>query len=176
MDKGLRNTLIISGLVGGVSVGGYLLYRSILKAVKYEIIPQGVEIIDRQGQNLKLQINLAIKNPSDLKLSVSDKEFDIYLNGIYITRLKNPNKQVIYANSISSIVLTVDLNLSDVYKKLRVASGQTLSNTLNFLTDFNSQKLKLVTKISVQYGILPTIPIEIPYEDTISNWKRNVGV
>lgn len=38
MEKVLRNTLIFSGLLGGVSVDGYFLYRSILKPIdlRYE--------------------------------------------------------------------------------------------------------------------------------------------
>jgi LEA14-like dessication related protein len=170
MEKGLRNTLILSGLAGGVAVGGYFLYRSIMKAIEFEIIPQGVKVLSKDANGMKLQINMGIKNPSDMQFSLSEKEFDIYLNGIFIARLQKKEEQVIYPNAISTLFLDVDINYKDIMAKLNVATGQGLSAKIDFVTKLKQQRLRLFTKLSIKYGILPRIPIDVNTEGTLKWW------
>ena len=170
MEKGLRNTLIISGTLGGLTVLGYLLYRQILKAIELTIEPKSVKSLGLTGRTLKLLVTMGVKNPSDLKVILKEQEYDIYINGIFISRLQNSESQVVYPMAISTLVLTVDVNVDDLLTKMDVIGGQTYADKLNVLANLKQQRMKLVSKMKIKYGILPAIPIEVEYEDTLQGW------
>ncbi len=171
MEKGLRNTLIISGLLGGVSVGAYFLYRSALKAINFEIKPQGVKVISRDAQNIKLGVTLGVLNPSDLQVSLTKQQYDLYFNDVRITKLTSNQSQVIYANSTSSLFLEIEINYQDLLNKLSVVSGQGLEGKLRFIANFKDQRMRLVSKLSIKYGILPSIPIDVDSGSyTLKQW------
>ena len=171
MEKGLRNTLIVSGILGGFTAFGYVMYRRIMKAIEFEIQPKGVKVLSRNAENIKLQITMGVKNPSDLKVTLSKQEYDVYLNGILVARLRKDEDQVVYANSVSTLILDWDVNYKDILAKLNVASGMGLAEKLKFATNLKSQKMKLISKLSIKYGILPAIPISIDSgEYTLSEW------
>lgn len=161
MDKGLRNTLIISGVLGGVSVGGYFLYKSILKAIDFEVEPKFVKVLSRDAQNIKLGITMTVKNPSNLKVTLSNQEYDVYLNDVQIARLTNNAKQVVYANSISELYVELNINYKDTWNRINTISGQSIEDKLKFIANFKSQKMRLISKLDIQYGILPSIPIDV---------------
>jgi hypothetical protein len=92
------------------------------------------------------------------------------LNSIFVARLENKEAQVIYAQSISTLQLTVDIDIDSLLTKLDVASGANFTDKLNFIANLRAQRLKLVSKLDIKYGILPSIPIEISLEETLSNW------
>ena len=171
MEKGLRNTLIVSGLLGGVSVGGYFLYRSILKAIDFEIKPQGVRVISRDAQNIKLGVTLGVLNPSDLQVTLTKQQYDLYFNDVRITKLTSNQSQVVYPNSTSSLFLEIEINYQDLLNKLSVVSGQGLEGKLKFIANFKDQRMKLVSKLSIKYGILPSIPIDVDSGSyTLKEW------
>jgi hypothetical protein len=170
MEKGLKKTLIVSGVLGGLTVFGYLFYRQILKAIEFAIEPKSVKSLGSSGRTMKLLVTMGVKNPSDLKFILKNQEYDIYLNGIFIARLENANSQIVYPQSVSTLQLTVDINIDDLLTKLDVVSGTTIADKLNVVANLRQQRLKLVSKLDIKYGILPAIPIEIPYEDTLKNW------
>ena len=81
MEKGLRNTLIVSGTLGGLTVLGYLFYRQILKAIEFTIEPESVKSLGVKDRTLKLLVTMGVKNPSNMKFILRDQEYDIYING-----------------------------------------------------------------------------------------------
>jgi LEA14-like dessication related protein len=170
MEKGLKKVLIVSGIVGALAGFSYFIYRQMMKAINYKISSQGVKVLSRDKENIKLLVKMGITNPSDLTLTLTEQEYDIYLNGIYITRLKSVVPQVIYENSTSTLELTVDINYKDILSKMNVASGTTISEKLAMVANLKQQKLKLSSKLSIKYGILPSIPIVYDYEDTLKGW------
>lgn len=170
MEKGLRNTLIVSGILGGLAVAGYTAYRSIIKALDFDIKPQGAEITNKNAQGVTMKLRLGIVNPSDLRLEMKRQEYDVYLNGIFISRLKSDVPQILYPHATSTFTLDLDLNYKDILAKLNVATGQGFADKLSFITNLRDQRLKLDSKLSIKYGILPTIPIDYAYEDTLRGW------
>jgi LEA14-like dessication related protein len=170
MEKGLKKTLIISGVIGGAAVIGYLFYKEIVKAMDFTIKPKGVKSLGVSNRTLKLLVNIGVQNKSNLQFILKNQEYDIYINGIFITRLKNEASQIIYPTATSFLQFNLDLNIDDLAAKLNVISGATISDKLNVLANLKNQNMKLVSKLSVKYGILPSIPIEIPYENTFKGW------
>jgi hypothetical protein len=170
MDKGLKKGLIIGGVIGGLTVVGYFFYRQILKAIEFTLEPKGVKSLGVVNKTLKLLVKIGVKNPSNLKVILKNQEYDIYLNSIFVARLENKEAQVIYAQSISTLQLTVDIDIDSLLTKLDVASGANFTDKLNFIANLRAQRLKLVSKLDIKYGILPSIPIEISLEETLSNW------
>lgn len=170
MDKGLKRGLIVSGILGGLTIVGYSFYRQILKAIEFTIEPQGVKSLGLANKTLKLLVTMGVNNPSNLKIILKNQEYDIYLNGIFVARLENKNTQIIYPQSISSLQLTVDIDLENLFAKLGVISGTNITDKLNFVANLKDQRMKLIGKMGIKYGILPTIPIKVEHEDALKNW------
>lgn len=170
MDKGLRNTLIVSGILGGLTVFGYTMYRTIMKAMEFSIKPSGLKVLRKDANGIDLSINLGFTNPSDLKMIIKRQEYDVYLNGIFITRLKSDIPQILLPNGVSTFNLNLKLNYKDLLAKLNVATGVGIADKLSVITNLKDQRLRLDSKLNIKYGILPTIPIDIPYEDTLRGW------
>lgn len=170
MDKGLKRTIIWSGVAGATITAGYFLYRSIMKAIYWELEPKKFQMIKADLQDIQFKIWCSIKNPSDLKVTLTKQEYDIYINGVFITTLKGFENQIIYPEAFSVIELDVNLKTQELKDKLKSLTGNSLVQGFDLLTNWRSQKLRLVSKISLKYGILPSIPIEVDYEDTFKGW------
>lgn len=166
----MKKGLIISGLLGGLTILGYSVYKQILKAIQFTIEPKGVKSLGLVNKTLKLLVKMGVNNPSDLKVILKNQEYDIYLNGIFAARLENKEEEIVYPQSISTLQLTVDVDLDSLLSKLEVASGVRLTDKLNFVANLRDQRMKLVSKMGIKYGILPAIPIQIEYEDTLKGW------
>ena len=170
MEKRLRNTLIVSGILGGFAVFGYTMYRTIMKAMKIDVKPSNISILNKDSNGISLSIDLLLKNPSDLKLILQAQEYDIYLNGVFITRLNTDVPQTLLPNAISTLNLQLNLNYKDLLAKLNVATGVGIADKINVITNLKSQRLKLDAKLNVKYGILPSIPIDYIDEGTLRSW------
>jgi len=170
MEKGLRNTLIVSGTLGGLTVLGYLFYRQILKAIEFTIEPESVKSLGVKDRTLKLLVTMGVKNPSNMKFILRDQEYDIYINGVFISRLESKESQIVYPMATSTLALTVDINVDTLLTKLDYLSGATIADKLNVVANLRDQRMNLVSKLSIKYGILPAIPIEVAHEDTLKNW------
>ena len=70
----------------------------------------------------------------------------------------------------STLALTVDINVDTLLTKLDYLSGATIADKLNVVANLRDQRMNLVSKLSIKYGILPAIPIEVAHEDTLKNW------
>jgi hypothetical protein len=51
-----------------------------------------------------------------------------------------------------------------------VATGATVIDKLKFITNLMSQKLRLDSKLSVKWGILPNIPVDVTIDQSLKAW------
>jgi LEA14-like dessication related protein len=143
----LRNRLIIGGLaVAGITLLLYLRrqYNLLYNAV-YTI--SGGIIHNLGLDKVKMTLFLKIANESDLMIEISNLDLSIYVNKMFITRIKRPEKQVIQAKSDAIIKLDVEFNPKDLLK-----AG--LTNIEPILYD--NEKLVITTKgtLSAKTGIV----------------------
>lgn len=170
MQKGLKKTIIISGILGGLTVFSYLIYRQVLKVIKFTIKPKSIKSLGVNNRMLNLIVTMGVNNPSEMKFILKEQEYDVYINDVFITRLENKDSQIIYPMATSNLSLNLNVNLNELISKLDYISGVSFADKLNIIANLKNQRLKLVSKLSIKYGVLPSIPIETEYENTFKNW------
>jgi LEA14-like dessication related protein len=170
MQKSTKKTLVIGGIVAGVALVGYLAYRQFLKALDFTIKPRSVKILNRTLNGINLLLGFGFENKSTMKFIVTKQEYDVYLNGILLTTFKSNTPQTIMPNATSPLQIELGLKYKDFANRLNVATGVSWIEKLENLANLRNQKLRLDAKISIKYGILPSIPIDYSKEDTFVNW------
>lgn len=170
MNRKLTKRLLIGGIVVGAGGASYLLYRNVVKALSFQIKKSKIELVSKDGKNYKFKVFLKLSNPSSLKLKLTNQEYDIYLNDVYILRLKNDGIQILQPKSVSELVFDLNLNEDDLYDKIMVATGATIIDKLKFITNLMGQTLRLDSKLSVKWGILPKIPIDFSFGQSLKAW------
>jgi len=170
MNRKLTKRLLIGGVVVGATGASYLLYRNIVKALSFQIKKSKIELVSKDGKKYNYKVYLKLSNPSNLKLKLTNQEYDIYLNNVFILRLKNDKTQILQPKSVSELVFDLNLDLDDLFDKIMVATGATVIDKLKFITNLMSQKLRLDSKLSVKWGILPNIPVDVTIDQSLKAW------
>lgn len=125
----------------------------LLKKWDYSIL--AVRLMGVTKEFLDLQIELEVKNPSAVSLTVSEFEMDVYLDGI---KIGNTAKQGQYSiPKYGSDVLT--FNVRAFYKKLGPALGVLISK----IGKINEVQVRLKGKLYVQTvpGVFAPVPFDI---------------
>jgi LEA14-like dessication related protein len=126
---------------------------SLLEKWDYNIL--AVRLMGVSKDYLDLQLELELKNPSAVSLTVSQFEMDVYLDGI---KIGNTAKQGQYTiPKYGSNLLT--FNVRTFYKQLGPALGMLISKIGNI----NEVKVRLKGKLYVQTvpGVFAPVPFDI---------------
>ena len=167
MESKTKKILVITGSVlAGLSLTSYLLFRKFKKLLEYNLKVKRLKIVKFSLTNLDLRIFLAFKNPSKLTIVVAKQEYEVFLNGIYITKLTSNQEQVIEPNATSILNVNLQADPKLIFQKLAH-----MQKPLELITNFRSQKLKLVTELWTRLGFFK-IPMTIPYESAISSFGQ----
>ena len=111
-------------------------------------------------KNIAFDLVVDYTNQMDIDIVLTNQEYDVYLNNIYTTTLKNPNKVVLAKNATSQIPLKVDFDPKDIYTKLAV-------NPLSFLSDPKKIMVKLDMRLRVKL-LFFNINVPYSYQDTLA--------
>lgn len=159
MNKGLRNGLIIGSLsLALISIIVYFKKQYDLLLNACYTISGG--IIHTLGlDNVRITLFFKIVNESDLTITVSDMNFDIFVNNMFVTKIKKSEKQTLYSKSEAVIKLEFEFNPKDLLR-----AG--LSSIQPILQD--QEKLVITTKgyFSAKAGILNLK--KVPFEENIT--------
>jgi LEA14-like dessication related protein len=104
------------------------------------------------------------KNNSDIDIKLSEQEYDIYVNEVYITTLRNYQENILKANSVSELGFNINLNLPDLDKKLKV-------NYFKMIAEPKAVKIRVEMKWKVRFGLFK-IPIKYSWN---TNLKEILG-
>ena len=114
MKRGLIIALIILALL---VVGAYLYlqYRKLIEA-KWTFAGKRLK---RFGlDRIVFEIFYDVDNRGDLEIAISEQEYDIFLNGRFISKVVNIDNVSINARSVSRMPLTVEVKTADFMKVL----------------------------------------------------------
>jgi len=126
---------------------------ALLEKWDYNIL--AVRLMGVSKDYLDLQLELELKNPSAVSLTVSEFEMDVYLEGV---KIGNTAKQGEYSiPKYGSNLLT--FNVRTYYKQLGPALGMLISKIGNI----NEVKVRLKGKLYVQTvpGVFAPVPFDI---------------
>jgi LEA14-like dessication related protein len=126
---------------------------ALLEKWDYNIL--GVRLMGVTKDYLDLQLELELKNPSAVSLTVSEFEMDVYLDGIKIGNTAKRGEYTI--PKYGSNLLT--FNVRTYYKQLGPALGVLISKIGNI----NEVKVRLKGKLYVQTvpGVFAPVPFDI---------------
>ena len=170
MENKTKKRLIIGTLIGSLILGGFILANQLKKIKKYSIKFNGLKFKELTAKKIIFDANFDFKSNSDLTINIKNQEYDIYINNIFITRIKSDVEQTILPETVSPLLVTIDLDTPLVLNRLKTLGDGSISSLLKIVSTFKEQDLKIVYKFGIKFGFL-TIPIKFSYNDKIKNWS-----
>ena len=152
---------IIAGSIAAVSVIAAIAYIQVMKALKYVLTYKTFKVNGISKKAIDLDVFFTLKNPSSLTYRITQINYDVYVNGLLITKVKNDNDQKVMPRTTSDITANVQIPVEEISKKLK-------KNWAALILFPEKLNIKLVLNLKVRYGILG---FTIPYTETM-NYKQ----
>jgi hypothetical protein len=145
MKKGMVLTL---GLVGaGLTIYSVYLYNQYLKLYKGNFKVVGIKNLIILGNKISFTLLTTLKNSGDLSARVKDQDYQVFVNGNPISKVKNNDEIKIISNGISVIPFYIEVDLNDLIKQ-----GQ--ANIVNILLDKSKVKFDLKGYFTWSAGLI----------------------
>jgi LEA14-like dessication related protein len=163
----MKKGLAILGV--GVLVVGIGLYITeqirLVKSICYKITNYTATKLSLDSA--EFSVNLEVTNKSSkFNVNVSKVDVDVYVNGVFSSKVTSETKFNILPSSVINVPLEVDFNPKQFL--------QSLGSILGASSKIDDIKITLMGKITAQKGI---VPLFVPFEfvTTIGELKSNQG-
>lgn len=136
--------VIIIALLVAATYGGFLLARqiSLLKKTCIKLI--NYQLNGLLTRNATLTVMLQVSNNSDIDLQAKNGNFDVYLNGIFISHVPIAITQTLKAHSTIQLPITAYFNPATVIKE----------GFQSLITDPTNIAISIKGKISVMSSVI----------------------
>jgi LEA14-like dessication related protein len=169
MKKNVGKKVVwVSAIValGAVStIAGIWLYRQVKKMEDYELKFKNIVFRKLTTTEIIFDLYMIFTNKSNLGVTLSKQEYDVYANNVYITTLKNDSPNEIKPKSDNEIGMRININPVELVTKIG-------SNPFDLIAKPKNIKIKLVMKYKVKVLFFDVSIPEIIYEDTLYNMLR----
>jgi LEA14-like dessication related protein len=159
----IEKRLWITGLIGLISVTGAYMYYQVNKVLSYTLNFKGVKNVTFNNKTLNFTIWYEYTNKANINVTLADQQYEVYINGQYLTTLTNFVPNTLIGSQPSIIDVNVKLTADD-FKKLKL-------NYAQLILAPKTVEIKTVMKWKVKYGIFK-FPVTYPY---ILNLKEILG-
>jgi len=157
MTKPVKYLLITLGV--GAIIGGFYLYEQYNKLMDYCISPKKIKLNRFTRTQADIDVVLNFFNKSNLTIDLYEQEYNVYLNGSFVTKVSNSITQQIKAKAGSELAVKLQFNPEDAIK---IAAA----NIVELLTAPDTVKIVIATKlIAGVKGI--KFPIKYDYKTTL---------
>ncbi len=153
---------LIAGGLGLISIalaGAYLQYK---KLMDYVLTFKSVKVKKFTKDIIDIDVFLNFQNKSNIEFNIKSQKYDVYVNGVFITKIENASPTTIKSETTSILPLNVVLKPSEIISKVGGAKG------LFAMANPDTMKIKIDMKLQVQLWFF-TINIPYTYEDTLKN-------
>lgn len=160
----MKKWLIPAGLtlvVGGLA---WHFYNQAKRIMDYCFTFDGYKILSLGAKNIKLQLNLAVKNNSDVDLNINGYDLNISLNNKSVGKVSSDKKQLLQANSKSVLELVVSFNPVD-----------TIKNAINFdflkgvVLDPSKVLVNVKGTVNIGQGVIKVNNIPVDFNLTLKD-------
>ena len=136
-----------SVILGGITLVGIYLNRQFNKLKSAEWIFGGAKNIKLGIDRIRFTVLYNVHNEGDISVVMYGQDYDVFVNGTFVAKVKNETDVKIKSNRVSQIPFNVDFSLKDLIK-----AG--LFNFSDILT--NKEKVDIVIKgfLNLKIGIL----------------------
>lgn len=138
----MKRVLIFAGIIGIVGGLAWYLHRQANLLMQYCFNFTGYQIIELNRSKIQIEVKLQIKNRSDLDITIQGYEFDVYLNGAYVSKINSKKNQKVAKNSFSILSLLINVEPA---KNKDLANWDFLSR---LLLDYKNIKVKIKGSVS----------------------------
>ena len=101
----MKNNLIL--LMGGALAFLYLRGRNVLRRLAYKIA--GVQLVSVSAEEIKLNVNLLINNPTNIRAMLGNFIANVYINGQYVGNINYPVNRYLVPG-VNNITVGLSLN------------------------------------------------------------------
>lgn len=165
MKLGKAKYWILAATVGATATTALWAYGQYKKMLKNITGYKSFTLKNFTAKNVAFQVVMTYKNNMDVDINLTNQEYDIYLNDIYATTLKNSNLTTLKAKETSDIPLSVSFDPKDLFNRLSINPTTFLMNPKNIIV-----KIDMRLKVKLLFF---NIPIKYTYKDSM---KRMMGL
>ena len=158
LTKNQKYTLL--GL--GVAVlGGMAFYISrIAKRLQdFQLDFKKIKVNRFTKERLQFDVYFDYTNKSEININLASQEYDVYIDGVYITTMTNYKENVLKAKSKSPLGFSVDLDLPKLDSKIR-------ASYFDMITNPKEVAIRIDMKFKARIGIF-----KVPYKYI---WNTNL--
>ena len=158
LTKNQKYTLL--GL--GVAVlGGMAFYISrIAKRLQdFKLDFKKIKVNRFTKERLQFDVYFDYTNKSEININLASQEYDVYIDGVYITTMTNYKENVLKAKSTSPLGFSVDLDLPKLDSKIR-------ASYFDMITNPKEVSIRIDMKFKARVGIF-----KVPYKYI---WNTNL--
>ena len=115
----------------GLAFGGYFFYSyyRIYETVKKLLLSlNGITIETIASESLTIGLQLQVQNPESRSVHVQEIDLNLFINGRFISKVRNPANQVIYPNGASNLFFVADI--------FYISAGGELFNAIKNALDY----------------------------------------
>lgn len=159
----IEKRLWITGLIALVSITGAYMYNQVSKVLSYTLNFVGLREVKFDKSGVSFKILYEYTNKANISVTISQQEYEVYINGQYLTTLSNFAPNILEGGKVSTIEINVSLTPED-FKKVKL-------NWVQVLLEPKSVEIKTIMKWKIKYGIVK-FPVTYPY---ILNLKQIIG-
>lgn len=165
----MRKLILISALVG-LGTAAFLYFRKqtdLLKQFCYEYT--GYKIVSASLQQVVVALMFNLANKSQWEITINSYDFDIFLNGKFVSRVTNSQAQTIAAGAKSPVTITMAVRPGDILKN---ATDIALISGLQ--QNIGDAKVMLKGSLSATFGNaipIKNYPVELVFnlKDILAN-------
>lgn len=145
--KDVKKIAIIGGLaLVGIVVMAYLAKQvDLLKNACYTIA--GAIIHEISFNKMSFTMLLNISNKSDIDFMVTNQKYNIYVNGMLVAVVQNPNDIKVRAKGMSTVNIDIDFNPQDLLKK-------GIENIASLIQNKNNIIIEVKGYLSLKAGVV----------------------
>jgi LEA14-like dessication related protein len=153
----MKRVLVIAGILAGIGALAWYLKHQANLLMQYCFNFTGAKIINFSRERITIEVKLQIKNKSDLDITISGYDFDVFLNGAYATHVSSNKQTKVAKRSFSTLALLIDI---EPKKNKDLANWDFLAR---LLLDVNNIKVKIKGTVSATaLGINATdVPVDL---------------
>ena len=115
-----KKQVIWGSVIAVLGVSAFWITKQIKKLQNFKLTFKKIQINKFNTKELDFNVSYDYTNNSDIDINLSSQEYDLYINGTYVTTFKNYAENTLKANSVSPLAFNIKIDLPDLDKKIRV--------------------------------------------------------
>ena len=149
----------IAGLIGAVTLTGAYMYLQVKKVLDYTLKFVGTKNLTIKTNGVSADFVYEYLNKANIDVTLAKQEYEVYINGVYYTTLKNEVPNVLKGGSPSIVAFRMNLDYKEIGEKLK-------TNYVSLIALPQNVKILIKMKWKVKYGII-RVPISYDWELTL---------